>query len=121
MKTLGLELDDGAIHDTIVQLNDAGYVEFNDISYESGGGAHISGLQITGRGMQVLGQWPRFESLVSPLTFAAALDALAEYSTEEDAMALKRAADFVRQLGVPALKSLVIGAASALARAKLGL
>jgi hypothetical protein len=56
-KNLGVELSDDVAHDTILQLHDAGYVEFNNISYESGGGAHFSGLHITGRGLQVLGQW----------------------------------------------------------------
>ncbi|HEV7529183.1 MAG TPA: hypothetical protein VGO29_09835 [Solirubrobacteraceae bacterium] len=70
----------GAAHDTILQLSDAGYVEFKNLSYEIAGGAHISGLHITGRGLQVLGEWPRFEAIVSPLTLAALLEALAEYA-----------------------------------------
>ncbi len=93
-KNLGVELSDDAAHDTILQLDDAGYVEFKNVSYESGGGAHFSGLHITGRGLQVLGQWPRFEAIISPLTFAALLDAPAEFAPADEATEMKRAANF---------------------------
>lgn len=36
-KNLGIELSGDAAHDTIMQLSDAGYVEFKKLSYESGG------------------------------------------------------------------------------------
>jgi hypothetical protein len=53
-KNLGVELSDDATHDTILQLDDAGYVEFKNVSYESGGGAHFAGLHITGAGYRCL-------------------------------------------------------------------
>jgi hypothetical protein len=118
---LALELSDDAIHDTILQLADAAYVEFKDLQYESGGGAHISGLHVTGRGLQVLGEWPRFEALVSPLTLAALLDALAEHAPEEEAKAMRRAANVVRRVAASTLKSLAFGAGSQLLRGALGL
>lgn len=42
---LGLELSDDAIHDTILQLGDLGYVEYNDISYTTRGSARFIGLR----------------------------------------------------------------------------
>jgi hypothetical protein len=120
-KRLQLGLSDDAIHDTILQLADAGYVEFKDVQYEAPAGAHFSGLFVTGRGMQVLGEWPRFEVLVSPLTLAALLEALAEYAAPEEAEDLRRAAAYVKRITGHALKSLAIGAGSQLLRGALGL
>jgi hypothetical protein len=120
-KNLGIELSDDAAHDTILQLSDAGYVEFKKLGYETGGGAHFSGLHITGRGLQVLGEWPRFEVIVSPLTLAALLDALAEYAPADEAREMKRAASFVRGIAATTLKSLAIGAGSQLLKGVLGI
>jgi len=117
---LGLELSDAAFEETIMQLGDAGYVEFSPPTYEIGGGVCFSDLHVTGRGMQVLGQWPRFELLVSPLTFAALLEALAEYAAPE-AGALKHAAYLVRRVAPSVLKSLAIGVGSQLVRNAVGL
>lgn len=120
-KNLGIELSDDAAHDTILQLRDAGYVEFKKLSYESGGGAHISGLHVTGRGLQVLGEWPRFEAIVSPLTLAALLETLAEYAPADEANEMKRAASFVRGIAGTTLRSLAIGAGSQLLKGTLGI
>lgn len=120
-KNLGVALSDDATHDTILQLHDAGYVEFKNVSYETGGGAHFSGLHITGRGLQVLGQWPRLEAIVSPLTFAALLDALAEYAPADEATEMKRAANFVRRVAGTTLTSLALGAGGQLLRGALGI
>ena len=73
---LGVDLPAGFLHDTILQLADLGYVQLNEVNYEGGGGATFLGLRITGRGLQVLGQWPRFEALISPGTLAAVLEQL---------------------------------------------
>jgi hypothetical protein len=118
---LGLKLPDNVVEDTTMQLADVGYVELNDITYESGGGAHISGLHASGRGLQVLGEWPRFEALVSPLTFAALLEALAEFATPEEARQMRRAAAVVRRLGGMALRSLAMGTGGQLLRNAMGL
>jgi hypothetical protein len=118
---LGLDLSDDAVYDTILQLQDAGYVEFDDISREGGGGALIMGLRLSGRGMQVLGQWPQFGLLISPLTFAALLDALAEFAPEDEAKAMKRAGDIVKSLSAKAFRSLVFGVGGELVRNALGI
>lgn len=118
---LGLGLSVDALHDTILQLADAGYVEVGDISYYSPGGASITGLHVTGRGLQVLGEWPRFDVLVSPVTLAGALERLAEYAPASEAVEMRQAAEVVRRMGGTALKSLALGAGGALLRHALGL
>jgi hypothetical protein len=72
---LGLDLSAGAIQDTISQLREAGYVEC-DVTHELGGGHGMIfvGPRVTGRGLQVLGEWPRFEAMISPATLATLVD-----------------------------------------------
>jgi hypothetical protein len=82
-------------------------------------GAHFSGIHITGRGLQVLGQWPRFEAIVSPLTFAALLDALAEYAPADEADDMKQAANAIRRVAGATLTSLALGAGGQLLRGAL--
>jgi hypothetical protein len=118
---LGLELSDDAIHDTILQLGDLGYVEYKDISYTTRGSATFIGLRVTGRGLQVLGQWPRFEALVSPATLAEVVGRLADYAAPEEAPPMKRAAGVIRRLGAAGLRSAAIGIGSQLLRGALGL
>ncbi len=118
---LDLALSDDAVYDTILQLDDAGYVEYHEISREGGGGAHIIGLRVSGRGLQVLGEWPRFELLISPLTFAALIEALADYATDEEATWMRQAADTVKGVGITAFRSLALGTGGQLARNALGL
>jgi hypothetical protein len=120
-KSLGLGLPDEIVHDTILQLADADYVEYKALDYEIPNGASFTGLRVTGRGMQVLGEWPRFELLVSPLTLAALLEVLAEYAPEEEAKEMKRAASFVKRVAGTTLKGLTLGAGSQLLRGALGL
>jgi hypothetical protein len=52
-----LNLDGGDLHDAILTLRDAGYVEA-DLSYAGGPTAHFVALYVTGRGLQALGEWP---------------------------------------------------------------
>jgi hypothetical protein len=118
---LGLELSDEAVFDTILQLGDADYVSWDELDLSGGRSAHFLGLRLTGRGLQVLGQWPRFELLVSPLTFAALLDALADYAPEDDANSIRGAADIVRSVAATAFRSLIFGAGGQLARNAVGL
>jgi hypothetical protein len=118
---LGLELSDDAVHDTILQLGDLGYLEYNDISYTTRGSATFIGLRVTGRGLQVLGQWPRFEALVSPATLAEVVGRLADYAAPQEAPPMKRAAEVIRRLGAAGLRSAAIGIGSQLLRGALGL
>jgi hypothetical protein len=112
---------DDTIHDTILQLGDLGYVEYNDMSYTTRGSATFVGLRVTGRDLQVLGEWPRFEALVSPATLAAVVDQLADYAAPEEASRMKRAAGAIRRVGAAGLRSAAIGIGSQLLRGALGL
>ncbi len=119
--SLGLELNDGEIHDSILALQDAGYVDFNR-QYESGPGAHFTNFAITGRGQQALGEWPLFDTIASPETMALMLERLAEEApSDEEAENLRRAARYVRTLSGPALRAFATGAIATLARGMIGI
>jgi hypothetical protein len=120
---LGLDLSAGDIHDAIEALHDVGYVEGN-VQYEAGGGrsALYTQLRVTGRGQQALGEWPLFDEIASPTTLALFLERLAEEApTDEEASSLRRAATYVRKLGVATLRTAVTGSLVALARHQFGL
>lgn len=119
---LGLALPAGVIQDTILQLTEAGYVEC-DVTHEIGGGHGMifAGPRVTGRGLQVLGEWPRFEVMISPATLATLIDTLAEYATPDDAEQMHQAAGVVRRMATAGLRSVVFGAGGQLLRHALGL
>ncbi len=118
---LGLDLSGDVIQETLLQLHDAAYVEWNDVSYYGGGGAAFVGVKVSGRGMQVLGEWPRFEAMVSPATLAELVDRLAGYASGDDAEQMRRAAGVIRCLAASGLKSVALGASAQLLRSSLGL
>lgn len=119
---LGLALSAGVIQDTILQLTEAGYVEC-DVTHELGGGHGMifTGPRVTGCGLQVLGEWPRFEAMISPVTLATLVDTLAEYATPDDAEQMHHAAGVIRHLATTGLRSVVFGAGGQLLRHALGL
>jgi hypothetical protein len=120
-EALGIELDDAAIHDALLTLRDAGYVGF-ELQLETGPGAHLTHLAITGGGLQALGQWPLFDAATSPETIALMLEHLApEAPSEDESMNLRRAAQYVRGMAPTTFRSLAAGAMSAMIRAHLGL
>jgi hypothetical protein len=120
-EALQLDLSVDAIHDAILTLRDVGYVEANE-SYSSGGGVSFTGLRVTGRGQQALGEWPLFEQFVSPETVARFLEVMAlEAESEEVESNLRRAAAYIRGLGVVTLKALAVNATAHAARQALGL
>jgi hypothetical protein len=120
-ETLGLDLDGHQIHDAILTLLDMDYVEAQ-VQYESGPGASFTHLRVTGRGQQALGEWPLFDEIASPDTLALFLERLAEEApTDEEESNLRRAAVYIRNLGVPALRALAVGAIAHAARAALNL
>jgi hypothetical protein len=104
--TLGLDLSDGEIHDSLLTLGEAGYVHF-DRSLSSGAHATFTHLEVTGAGYQALGEWPFFTE-VTPATLAEMLERFAdEAPTEEEAGNARRAADYVRRLSGDAFKAAV--------------
>jgi hypothetical protein len=120
-KTLGLELSEEAIYETVLQLADAGYVEYSHVTFPQPAGAHVFGLIVSGRGMQILGEWPRFELFISPQTLAALLEALADYVPEEEAKPMRRSARFIRKMAGTSLKAIIVGVGSHYAKQSLGL
>lgn len=120
-EALQLDLYVEAIHDAIVSLRDAGYVEEKE-SYSSGGGVSFTGLRVTGRGQQALGEWPLFEQFMSPETVARFLEVLArEAESDEVESNLWRAAAYVRGLSIAILRALAVAASAHAARHALGL
>jgi hypothetical protein len=81
---LGLGLDPSVVHDAILALSDAGYVEWDNWQYSGGPGASISGLRVTGAGMQALGQWPALRTITTPASLAHLLEALADYAPDAE-------------------------------------
>jgi hypothetical protein len=120
-EVLGLELDGAEIHDSILTLIEAGYVD-SSVGYSGGGGASFSRLQVTGRGQQALGEWPLFTEIASPLTLASFLERLAEEApTDEEADNLHRAARYAGSVSAATLRSIAFGVTAHLARLALGL
>jgi hypothetical protein len=73
-------------------------------------------LRLTGRGLQVLGEWPRFEAWTSPATLVAFTDQLADFASSEDPTRLERAAAYLRSQAPGAIKGAAIAATSQLVR-----
>lgn len=119
-KWLGLAIDDGELFDTLHQLQDLGYVSF-DLTLEGGPGALFIDLRLTGRGLQVLGEWPRFEAWSSPATLAAFAEQLAQFVAPDDRTRLERAAAYLRSQAPAAVKGAAIAAGSQLVRSALGI
>lgn len=119
--TIGIDFCDAEMHQALLVLGDAGYVEWADLTYETGPGAVFSGLRITGRGQQVRGQWPFFDVMTSPQTLAMTFEALADLVTEEERSALLRARDKVLTLSVATVKTAAIAGGSQITRNALGI
>jgi hypothetical protein len=117
---LGVDVGQGVLFDTLQQLNDLCYLSY-DLKLESGPGALFVDLRLTGRGLQVLGEWPRFEAWASPATLAAFAEQLAQFVPAEDRTRLERAAAYLRTQAPTAIRSAAIAAGTQLLRSQLGL
>jgi hypothetical protein len=118
---LAVDLSGGELHDAVLALMDANYVE-GDVEYAFGPSGTFTHLRVTGRGQQALGQWPLFVQIASPETLALLLERLAdEAPTNEEADNMRRAARYVRTLSGATLRALAVGVVSQLVRAGLGL
>jgi hypothetical protein len=118
---LGLDLAPETSHQTILQLVDAGYVEHGELSYYHPSGVAFTGLRVTGRGLQVLGEWPRFEAMVSPATLAELVERLADYAPADEAKDLRRATGVLGGMARNAMFDVALGLGKAWARQRLGL
>ena len=119
-EALGLEIEEGELFDTLFQLQDLGYITF-DMTPESGPGALFVDLRVTGRGLQVLGEWPRFEAWISPETLGAFAEQMAEFAPSEDRPRLMRAAGYLRARAPAVIKGAAIALGSRMVRSGLGL
>lgn len=118
---LDLVLSAGEIHDAIFALVDAGYVD-GEPQYSSGPSVLFTRLMVTGRGQQALGEWPLFDEIASPETFALLLERLAEEApSDEEAANLRSAANYARSVGAGAVRAAAVSALSHLAKLGLGL
>jgi hypothetical protein len=117
---LGLGLSGVAVHQTLLQLRDARYVDF-DVEYVMPDGVAMTHFELTGRGMQVLGEWPRFETVTSPATLGTIIESLAGYADPQEVPQMRKAAKTIRGIGASALRAFVTGAGAAAARHALGL
>jgi hypothetical protein len=118
-EALGVELDDAVILDSLLILRDADYVHFLT---EPGGGSDtfLKDFEVTGSGLQVLGEWPLFDAVASPETIDLVLEHLApEAPTPEETTELRRAATYVRTIAPTVLQKLVVGATTALLKQHL--
>lgn len=105
-ETLGVGLTSSEIHDSILTLGEAGYIEY-DVGYETGNGGLFTTLKVTGRGQQALGEWPFFTEM-TPATLAELLDRFAdEAPTDEEAEHARSAADYIRSLSAAAIKAVM--------------
>src|SRR5262249_39987230 len=103
-------------------LRDAGYLASSPGKRASQGGYTMTQIQVTGRGKQALGLWPRFDALGSPGELAGILEGLADNApTAEEASNLHKAPRAVGDAAPAALRALAEAGLSAAARHTLGI
>jgi hypothetical protein len=116
---LGLELEPDVINDALLALQDAGYIEWSDWNAMSG---TISGLRVTSRGMQALGQWPALYTILTPASLAHLLEDLADHTADSEKQAiLRRAGERARTWSTETLREAIISLGTALARQQHGI
>lgn len=115
---LGLGMEPLDAIDSVLTLRDAGYLTFRDAQETFGNpNLHLTGLAVTGAGMQALGEWPSFDAVATPELLAALLERLApEAPTADETTATRAAAGYVRSVAPGVLRSVVTGTVSALLR-----
>ena len=121
-QALGIEMDDGELHDALMALADVDYIHIEDVQYESGGGAIVVGARVTGRGMQALGQWPSLQAAMSPVTLVAVLERLGDYAPDETVRAqIGEAVESAREAGAQVVQEAVASFAAEALKQQLGL
>lgn len=88
---------------------------------ESSGGVYWAHFQVSGAGLQAIGEWPAFEMLETPEGLGHLLEAFAEMApTDEEEGNLRSAATTVRSKAPEAVRGLATAVFSGLIRAHLG-
>jgi len=114
------ELTDQDVHLAVETLHDEGLVDYTDQSWESGGGVYWTAFQVSGAGLQALGEWPVFDVLTAPAELGQLLEALAELAaSDEEETNLRTAARSARSKTAEALQSLAAGAVGAIVRGQV--
>jgi hypothetical protein len=105
------ELSERDVHVSVETLADEGLVTYADKQYEGGGGVYWAQFQVSGGGLQALGEWPVFDMLGTPQALGRLLDALADMAaSDEEESSLRTAATAARSKGAEALRSAASGA-----------
>lgn len=79
------------------------------------------GLQVSGQGLQAVGQWPAFETLENPAELADLLEKLAGLAaSDEEEENLRSAAKTVRSKAPDILRGFTSAALQAAVRSQLG-
>jgi hypothetical protein len=108
------------VHMSVEILEDAGLVSSADQTWDSGGGVSWMQFQVTGTGLQALGEWPVFDMLENPKALGQLLDSLAEMSeSDQEEENLRSAATRIRSMGRDALQALASGALTAAIRTQI--
>ena len=109
------------VHVAVETLVDEGLVSYRNDSRNTAGGVHWIDIQVTGAGLQALGQWPVFDMLSSPEELGLLLDGLAEMAaTEDEESNLRQAARTARAKSAEAVRSVAASALGAIVRSQLG-
>lgn len=114
------ELCEQDVHVSVETLADDGLVTYADQQYEEGGGVDWTQFQVSGAGLQALGEWPVFDMLGTPHALGRLLDALAEMAaSDEEESSLRTAASAARSKGVETLRSAASGALRGVLRSQI--
>lgn len=90
-------LDSEQMDQALVRLYEHGLIDGR--RQETIGYASWSGLRVTARGMQVLGEWPDLDQLTSAVGIKMLIDELAKSADTEDQGALRRVIGVMGEVG----------------------
>lgn len=115
------ELNQREVHVAVEVLADEGLISYGDITFEGGGGVIWTQFQVSGAGLQALGEWPTFEVLDNPDQLGSLLESLADMAaTDDEEQNLREAAMTVKSKSREALQSITAGILRALVRSQIG-
>lgn len=114
-------LSERDVHVSVETLADAGLVNYSTQNPESSGGVYWAHFQVSGTGLQAIGEWPAFEMLETPEGLGRLLEAFADMApTDEEEGNLRSAAATVRSKAPEAVRGLASAVFSGLIRAHIG-
>jgi hypothetical protein len=112
-------LSERDVHVSVETLADEGLVSYANQSWTMSGRVSWMKVQVTGAGLQALGEWPVFDMLGTPEALGRLLDGLAEMAaSDEEESNLRAAAGVARTKGAEALRTIATGALGAIVRSQ---